>query len=314
MCSPRIGETGRRGIWVCSATILCVNPGLAAHLLSNNAHRVAGVRPKVIYTDLDGTMLGRGGSFIHDLTGVPTLEPAGAILAAQEAGIDVVPCSGRTLRGLIGDGRMFGMRTVVAEMGAVIAYDTGREIVRNLPGYPGGEMFPARYMDETGAVKLLLERYDGTLEHHMPWAAYRDYTQLFRGLVDPEEANARLAESGHDWLVLVDNGTLSADYMGLGEGRSHAYHLCPRGVSKGTAIALDQRRRSLAPNECVAIGDAVADLELAAECALLVLVHDAVERDPVLAERGLALPNVLVTDRPGNLGWADTLALLAGRR
>ncbi len=282
-------------------------------LLSRNTERVRRMGPKVVYTDLDGTMLGRGGAFLRDPHGADSLEPARALLEARAAGIDVVPCSGRAVRGLVGDARLLGMENVIAEMGAVVAYEAGREVVRNLGAYPGGDVPPARYMEDCGAVGVLLDRYAGKIELHTPWSALRDYTQLFRGLVDPPEVNAALADAGHGWLELVDNGLLHSSYLDLGVDTAHAYHLVPRGVSKGTAIAIDQRKRVLKPSECVAIGDAVADLEIAAEVALLVLVRDAVERDRGLAERGLGLGNVVVTDRPGNLGWADALTLLSQR-
>ena len=41
------------------------------------------------------------------------------------------------------------------------------------------------------------------------------------------------------------------------------YHLMPRGISKGAAIAWDLERRGLTPADAVAIGDSVSDLEMA---------------------------------------------------
>lgn len=253
-------------------------------------------------------MLGPGGAFNRDPQGNPIAEPMRALVAAQQAGIEVVPCSGRAVRGLTGDGRILGMETVIAEMGAVISYGSGREIVPNLGAFPGGDELPTHLMQDSGAVKLLTERF--RVELHTPWAKYREYTQLFRGLVDTQEANAALADAGLGWLELVDNGGLHAAYLDLDPGMAHAYHLLPRGVSKGSAIAIDQTRRSLAPTDCIAIGDAVADCEIAPHVSALVLVRDAVERDPSLAERAREIDNVIVTDRPGILGWTDTMESL----
>ena len=145
----------------------------------------------------------------------------------------------------------------------------------------------------------------------MPWAEHREYTQLFRGRVDLADANEALAQHGTAWLELVDNGKLSARYLDLPEGEAHVYHLLPRGVSKASAIAVDQRRRSLEPAECVAVGDAIADLEIAGEVAAIVLVRDAVEKHPVLAERVASVGNVAVTSQPGSLGWAEAVELLS---
>jgi len=281
---------------------------VAEQLVSQLSERLSGI--KVVYTDLDGTMLGRNGSFLHDPDGNATLEPAEALLAARAALVDVVPASGRALRGLQTDARLLGLETVIAEMGAQISYDFGRDVVQNFGETPKPGM-PAAIMEEVGAVKLLLERFAGLLEHHTPWSGWRECTHLFRGKVDPEEADATLAGKGFGWLTLHDNGRLHGEYMGIPKGAARAYHLIPRGVSKGLAVAIDRERRGFARENAVAIGDAFADLELAAEVGVFVMVCDALADDPPLAERARAMDNVLVTDRPQNLGWADTLSLIA---
>ena len=277
-------------------------------LVSQHSERLSGI--KVVYTDLDGTMLGRNGSFLHDPDGVATLEPAEALLAARAAVVDVVPVSGRALRGLQTDARLLGLPTVIAEMGAQLSYDFGRDVVPNFGETPKPGP-PAAVMEESGAVKLLLERFDGLLEHHTPWSGWRECTHLFRGKVDTDEADAVLKENGFGWCTLHDNGRLHGEYLGIPKGASRAYHLIPRGVSKGQAVAIDRERRGFARENAVAIGDAFADLELAAEVGVFVIVCDALADDPALAERARAMENVLVTDRIQNLGWADTLALIA---
>lgn len=265
---------------------------------------------RVVYTDLDGTMLGRGGSFLRAPDGAPTTEPADALTRALGAGVDVVPTTGRALRGLLGDARLLGLPTVIGEMGAVIGYDHGRERVSNLGDYPGGEEPPAVFMERTGAVRLLFEAFAGRLEHHAPWSALREFTQLFRGSVDTAEADALLAAGGFGWLTLHDNGRLHGAYLGMEHGRSHVYHLQPRGVSKGSAVALDRRRRSIDRARTIAIGDSLADLSMAPEVGALVLVRDAVDADESLARAASASENVYVSARPGNLGWCDALRAL----
>jgi hydroxymethylpyrimidine pyrophosphatase-like HAD family hydrolase len=266
---------------------------------------------RVVYTDLDGTMLGPAGAFTRAPDGSLTTEPVGALMAALARGIDVVPATGRSLRGLIGDARILGLGTVIAEMGALIAYELGREVVTNLGAYPGGEEPPAVHMERTGAVKLLFDAFPGRLEHHTPWSAWRDYTQLFRGLVDTAEADSVLAAAGFEWLTLHDNGRLHGAYLGLDAGASHAYHLQPRGVDKGSAVALDRQRRSFTQEQSIAVGDSLADLTMAPEVGALVLVRDAVEADPALERAASGLSNVYVSERPGNLGWCDALRALA---
>jgi len=281
---------------------------MAERLVSQLSEQLSGI--KVVYTDLDGTMLGRNGSFLHDPSGAATLEPAEALLAARAALVDVVPVSGRALRGLQTDARLLGLPTVIAELGSQISYDFGRDVVNNFGDTPQPGM-PAAVMEELGAVKLLLSHFDGLLEHHTPWSGWRDCTHLFRGKVDTAEADSYLADNGFAWCTLHDNGRLHGEYMGIPKGAARAYHLIPRGVSKGIAVGLDRERRGFARANAVAIGDAYADLELASEVGVFVMVCDALADDPPLAERVHAMDNVLVTDRPQNLGWADTLAIIA---
>jgi hypothetical protein len=270
----------------------------------------SGVR--VIYSDVDGTMLGRAGAFVRDSSGAATLEPAVALTRALGAGIELVPTSGRALRGLVGDGRLLGCATAIGEMGAVISYEYGGEVVRNLGDYPGGEVPPVTFMETSGAVRLLLDRF--RLEHHTPWSAWREYTHLLRGRADFAQANRTLADAGFGWCELQDNGGLHGAYLGLRQGESHAYHLVPRGTSKASAVALDRARRGLGRGECVAIGDSTADLGIAPEVAAIVIVRDALERDEGLAAAATSVANAFATERAGNLGWADAVSALASAR
>jgi phosphoglycolate phosphatase len=270
---------------------------------------------KVVYTDLDGTMLGRAGAFIRDPEGNLTLEPAKALAKVLEAGVEVVPCSGRVVqggRGLIGDARLLGLSSAIGEMGAVIAYEYGAEIIRNLGAYPGGEELPVVFMERAGAVRVLFERF--RLEYHSPWHSFREYTHLLRGLVAIDDVNAFLMKAGYDWIELQDNGRLHGAYMGLPPGVCHVYHLLPRGVSKGSAVALDRQRRGVKAEECVFIGDAAADLTAASQVAAVVLTIDSVEGDAALSAAARSTPNASVTEKPGNLGWAAAMNLIARRR
>src|SRR5438552_3985317 len=81
------------------------------------------LRVRAVYSDLDGTMLGRGGAFVRDPDGHATRETTAALIEALDRDVDIVPATGRSLRGLIGDARILGLRTVIAEMGAIIAYE-----------------------------------------------------------------------------------------------------------------------------------------------------------------------------------------------
>src|SRR4051812_49552376 len=70
------------------------------------------------YLDLDGTLLGRAGSFLHDGEGRPSLLGARAIEACLRADVEVVLMSGRRGRQVADLTRLLGQRAYVFEAGA----------------------------------------------------------------------------------------------------------------------------------------------------------------------------------------------------
>jgi phosphoglycolate phosphatase len=224
---------------------------------------------RVVYVDLDGTLLGPGGSLFSTPHGHITLRAVEAVAALHRAGVDLVPISGRTLQMVREAARFLGSSSYIAELGAVTSFDG--EIHHDHGAFHGiGSPFEA--MARSGGAALLLEAFAGRFEPHAPWAHLpREATMLFRGRVDLDEARALLDRSGFDWLSLEDNGIIPRRTPGSGTDRFpglaveevHAYHLVPRGVSKAAAAAADLTRRGLGADAAVGIGDAPADVELA---------------------------------------------------
>jgi phosphoglycolate phosphatase len=240
---------------------------------------------RCVYVDLDGTLLGRQGSLLHDGEGDFTLLGARALEACARAGVEVVPFSGRTGHGLGRDARLLGLRSYVFEAGAGVVAD--------------GEahwLTEERHatIEASGAPALLIEHFAGRLEYHEPWHVGREVSHLFRGAVDAFEADALLVEHGHAHLRLVDNGAVSRTMPGIEQAR--AYHLVPQGVSKARGVALHQRIRGLAPHECIAVGDSREDLAVAPAVATFWLVANALTRDPTLREEAARHPNVRVCE------------------
>lgn len=223
--------------------------------------------PQILYTDLDGTLLGPEGSLLNGPDGRPSVRAAQALVEAAAAGLTVVPVSGRRRVQLENDARLLGLADCIAEAGAVIVrggdvtYEWG-QCPRGLAGNPHDALV------EAGAVGTLLERFAGTLRHYEPWHEGREGGHLFHGQVDVTEANAVLAERGCAWAYLVDNGT-----TGGWPGRTvRAYHLLPRGVGKAAAVADDLRARGLSSADAVACGDSLEDLTLAEVVATYCIV------------------------------------------
>jgi phosphoglycolate phosphatase len=262
------------------------------------------------YIDLDGTLLGTGGSLLHDGDGAFSLLGARALEACARAGAEVVPYSGRRQRTLFHDARIMGLTSYVFEAGAGVVLDgelhwlTGDLVPRD-----GRTIFDQ--IEESGAPALLLERFAGRLEYHEPWHRGREVSHLFRGDVDAFEADSLLDEAGLGHLRLVDNGGIHPAPRGHEHVR--AFHLVPRAASKGRAVAWHMRARGYAREQCIAIGDSREDLGAAEAVATFWLVANGLERDPSI--RAALTPNARVTtERNGPGVYEAIITELAERR
>ena len=116
-----------------------------------------------------------------------------------------------------------------------------------------------------------------------------------RGKVDVGEANELLREQGHDDLRFLDNGAIGRPMEGI-EGPAHAYHLVPGGASKAKGVAFHRRARGYAPDECIAVGDSIEDLETAEAVGRFFCVANGPTRDEALRDALSRYPNVSVTE------------------
>jgi phosphoglycolate phosphatase len=232
-----------------------------------------------LYLDLDGTLLGRGASLLHDGEGGVTLLGVRAIEACLRADVEVVLMSGRRRAQVAEDARLLGQRAFIYEAGCVLELD-GEQLW--LTELVAGERSVYEQIEDSGAPALLLERYAGRLEYHDPWHRGREISHLFRGRLDAQEADALLREHGHGNLRLVDNGGVHRQSPTLGNLR--AYHLIPAGGSKAAAVARHMRARGLRREDTFAVGDSREDLAVAAAVDTFWLVANALERDPTMSE------------------------------
>jgi phosphoglycolate phosphatase len=229
---------------------------------------------RCVYTDLDGTMLGSGGSLFRTADGEFTLLVARALEACHRAGTEVVITSGRRRVQVMEDARLIGQSSYIFEVGTGMAID-GEVTFLTGDLQPREDASIHAQIAASGAPDLLLRHYGDRLDPHLPYALDREVSHLFRGDVDAEEANGLLAGEGYANLRLVDNGWIAP--------ATHAFHLIPAGASKAGAVAAHMRARDYAPEQCIGVGDSLEDLELAAVVGRMFLVGNSLAVNPAHA-------------------------------
>lgn len=266
---------------------------------------------KVVYTDVDGTLLGPRGSLWANPEGGLTIIPAQAVVNCLKHGLDVVLVSGRKAAQLFGDARLLGLKNYLAELGCEIVHNLGEKSYFSVEPLPWPGQTPAEAISNSGVVESLFNRYPGKLEFHTPWSENRRCTLVLRGYLDLGEVNEWLKEVGFEALEMIDNGIIerrgSLDKNLL---EVHAYHLIPRGMTKGKGVRKDRELRSLGRAETVAIGDAPSDLSIADEVGAFFLVRNGLIGDEALAGIILEKNNVWITQKPMGLGFAEVVKAL----
>src|SRR4051794_28173166 len=251
---------------------------------------------RCVYTDLDGTLLGRDGSLFQDAEGHFTLLGARGLEACARAGAEVVIKSGRRKETVAANARLLGQSSYIYEVGAGMVID-GEETLLTGDLQPRDGKTIYEQIEESGAPRLLFEHYAGRLEYHEPWHVNRDISHLMRGTIKASEANELLEQNGFGHLRLVDNGAIAPRPQF--EGRPHAFHLLPGEASKPRAVAAHMQARGYAPEECIAVGDSREDAEVAAVVGRFFLVANA--------EDGIGGPNITRTEGRNGEGFYEAV-------
>lgn len=262
---------------------------------------------RVLYTDIDGTLVGPGGDLLADSDGEPSLAAVEALLRARSVDLEVVGLSGRAQLRMFELARLVGMRTWICELGGVTVYERGDEVVLHRGTYDAARPISEALRE---ALDLLVVRFD-TLEEHDPWNEGREVSVMLRGDCDVSEAERILAERGFGWAGVTDNGVLPRQVPTLPEvERVRIYHLAPQGLSKRNGIEADQKRRGLRPEECAVVGDSAADLECSDVVGRCFVVANAIRKDPLLEELVEQVSNATVTARGHGAGFAEAVDTL----
>lgn len=266
---------------------------------------------RCVYTDLDGTLLGRGGSLFRDAEGEFSSMQAKGLEACHRAGVEVVIMSGRRETQVMEDARLIGQGSYIYEAGCAVVIDRETTMLTG-DATPGAGETIYEQIEARGIPRLLFGRFEGRLEYHAPWHTGRQHSHLFRGKVDVEEVNRLLEQEGHGDLRLLDNGAINTSMARLEV--AHAYHLVPKMVSKANAVAAHMRARQYEPERCIGIGDSVEDLEVARAVSRFFVVANGPRRDPGLGEALGGYENVTVTEGSMGDGFYEAVVSTLARR
>lgn len=264
---------------------------------------------KVIYSDLDGTLLNQKGCLIKDENDCLYLESIEELVEILKRGWDVVLVSGRNRTQLKYNAQFIGVNNYIAELGCELVYNLGEKIYQTFDtqnvdydlGYGGKDL--------ATVVKLLKESFPDRLEYNPEWSKYRSWTVLLFGDIDLDLANEKLRENGFDNLILVDNGLTSLVKLDIGVNRLHIYNLIPEGVDKSSGIRLDKKLRRLETENCIALGDSLEDLKMAKEVKFFFLMRNAFdfEGGKKILDELQNYDNVFVTEGRMNRGWTEVM-------
>ena len=150
---------------------------------------------RCLYADLDGTLLGRGASLMHDGDGVPTMLGVRAIEACVRAGVEIVLMSGRRRAQVSEPARLLGQTLLRVRDRRGPRHRRRVEWLADgmLPDEDGTTIHDQ--VAAAGAPALLLERFAGLLEEHDPWNTGREVTHVLRGNIDADIADLVLGRA-----------------------------------------------------------------------------------------------------------------------
>ena len=217
------------------------------------------------YIDLDGTLLGSGGSLLRNGSGLPGEAAVRALLELDAAGVPYVFVSGRGRLRLETIGRLLGAHSTLPELGALEA---------GYPTAPGQTVLDA--VEATGIVAELLAR-EPQLEIH-PGAIWgREGSHCLRGIASDDTAA---------WVTRYSDGALRfADNGRIGPGEVHVFHVLPTAASKAAAVAAHLERYGFDAERCLAIGDSGEDMTMGEVVGTFALVRNGANADAGLAAR-----------------------------
>ena len=191
--------------------------------------------------------------------------------------------------------RLMGQTSYIYEAGCAFAID-GETTLLTGDLVPDEEGTVYEKIERRGIPKLLFEHFEGRLEYHAPWHHGRVLSHLFRGKVDVERGQRAARRPRATTTCACSTTARSAARCRRSTAPPTPTTWSRKLVSKANAVAAHARARGYDPAECIAVGDSVEDLEVAAAVGRFFVVANGPERDPGLRAALAAWDNVTVTE------------------
>src|SRR4030042_4550112 len=134
---------------------------------------------RVIYTDLDGTLLNDRGCIIKDYKSDYYFKALRLLQLAVKKNWDITLVSGRNKFQLRYNAQVIGLKNYIAELGAELVYDLGEEVHVTFDSRK--EKYELTYggKDLIRIIELFKKNFPGKIESRMDWSRYRSYNVLF---------------------------------------------------------------------------------------------------------------------------------------
>ena len=264
---------------------------------------------KTIYVDLDGTLVGKNGSLLHNHLGELSTSSIDCINKAHDNNCEIIIATGRDIYRTADFARVLGLNKFIAEAGCVIK--TQDEVSLNF-----GEAI--KYFDFNNTTHeefhkkvveasiFLIEKFPDQIELHEEFSRGQYGTTMLRGNIDEQKANELLKDQW-PYLEIYGNGHGMFRRSMPGVENVLIYHLAPIGVTKKSGIEFDQKLRDLKKQDCFMIGDGYADLVCSPAVNTVYVPSNGIKSDINSKEYADNHENVIVLDGSHNEGFEQAI-------
>lgn len=264
---------------------------------------------KTIYVDVDGTIVGKNGSLLHNHLGEDSSASIEGVRMAHENDCEIIIATGRDLHRAADFVRVLGLQKVIAELGCVIR--TKDEDVFNFGQankyFDFKKVTPEEFhKNVVAASEFLAQQFPGHLELHNEYNRGQFATTMLRGNVDEKKANELLKDKW-PYLEIHANGHGMFRRTMPGVDNVLIYHLAPIGVTKAGGIQFDQKLRGLEIKDCFMIGDGFADLVVSPYVNKVYVPINGIESDANSKEYAQTHDNVVVLENSHNEGFLEAI-------